>query len=131
MSTEQNKAVVRRFISDIVVGANWGAVDELLAPNYVNTLMPGLDLAGFKAAALGLASVIQETRVDNLTLIAEGDEVVARFNYGVTLSNGKKLSARNLSYFRLDNGKIVENEPMSAPDLFQEIFGLMAPPADS
>jgi ketosteroid isomerase-like protein len=78
-----------------------------------------------------LASVIQETRADNLTLIAEGNEVVTRFNYGVTRGNGKKLSARNLSYFRLDNGKIVENEPMSAPDLFQEIFALMAPAAGS
>jgi ketosteroid isomerase-like protein len=131
MSTEQNKAVVRRFISDFVVGANWGAADELLAPNYVNAMMPGLDRAGFKAAAMGLKSVIQETRVDNLTLIAEGDDVVARFDYGLTLTNGKKLSARNLTYYRLANGKIAEDEPMSTPDLFQEIAGLMAPPAGS
>ena len=62
-------------------------------------------------------------------MIAEGDEVVARFNYRVTLTSGKVLSARNLSYFRLENGKIVENDPMTSPDVFQEIAALMTPPA--
>ncbi len=128
MSTEQNKAVVRRFISDVVVDGNWGVLDELLAPNYVNAMMPGLDLAGFKAAATGMASAVRESHADDLTLIAEGDEVVARFNYRVTLANAKVLSARNISYFRLDNGKIVENDPMTSPDVFQEIAGLMTPP---
>lgn len=94
--------------------ANWDAADELIAPNYKNTLMPGLDLAGFRAAAMGMSSVIRESHADDLTLIAEGDEVVARFNYRLTLTNGKQLSARNLSYFRLDNGKIVANEPRRA-----------------
>jgi ketosteroid isomerase-like protein len=103
-------------------------VDDLLAPNYVNAMMPGLDLASFKAGAMGMASVIRESHADELTLIAEGDEVVARFNYQVTLNNGKVLSARLLSYFRLDNGKIVENDPMTSPDVFQEIAGLMTPP---
>jgi exosome complex RNA-binding protein Rrp4 len=105
-----------------------GRVDELVAPNYVNAMMPGLDLASFKAAAMGMASVIRESHADDLTLIAEGDEVVARFNYRVTLINGTVLSARGLSYYRLDNGKIVENDPMVSPDVFQEIAGLMTPP---
>jgi ketosteroid isomerase-like protein len=128
MSTEQNKAVVRRFIADIVVGGNYGAVDELLAPNYVNAMMPGADLGSFRAFAMEMAKAIQESHADDLTLIAEGDEVVARFNYRITLTNGKKLSARNLTYFRLDGGKIVEDDPMMTPDLHAELAGLMTPP---
>jgi ketosteroid isomerase-like protein len=93
--------------------------------------MPGLDLGGFKAAAMGMASVIRESHADDMTLIAEGDEVVARFTYRLTLTRGKQLSARNLSYFRLANGRIVENEPMTSPDVFAEIAALMTPPSAS
>ena len=128
MSTEQNKAVVRRFIADVVVGGNLGAADELLAPNYVNAMIPGADLASFNALAEGMAKAIQESHADDLTLIAEGNEVVARFNYRVTLANGKKLSARNLTDFRLDGGKIVEDDPMMTPDPREELAGLMTQP---
>jgi hypothetical protein len=59
MSTEQNKAVVRRFITEMLTGRNPGVADELLAPNYVNRAM-GLDLAGFKAMGAGLGSAIPD-----------------------------------------------------------------------
>ena len=36
MSTEQNKAVVRRFITEVLVGGNVDLIDDLLAANYVN-----------------------------------------------------------------------------------------------
>jgi hypothetical protein len=49
MSTEQNKAVVRRFITEVLVGGQVDLVDDLLATNYVNRAMGGLDRAGFKA----------------------------------------------------------------------------------
>ncbi|MGA2513210.1 MAG: nuclear transport factor 2 family protein [Candidatus Limnocylindrales bacterium] len=128
MSTEQNKAVVRRFITDIVVGGNFSAADELVAPNYVNSMMPGLDFAGFKAAAVQMSKAIQESHADDLTLIAEGNQVVARFIYRITLANGKKLSARNLTYFRLDKGKIVEDDPIMTLDLHAELAALMPQP---
>ena len=40
MSTEQNKAVVRRFIEEILNTMDIALVDELFAPDYVNHLMP-------------------------------------------------------------------------------------------
>ncbi len=36
MSIEQNKAVVRRFITEVLQGGNLDALDEVLAPDYVN-----------------------------------------------------------------------------------------------
>jgi hypothetical protein len=41
MSTEQNKAVVRRFIEEILNKQNAALVDDLFAPDYVNHMMPG------------------------------------------------------------------------------------------
>ena len=41
MSTEQNKAVVRRFIEGTLSTMDNALVDELFAPDYVNHMMPG------------------------------------------------------------------------------------------
>ena len=41
MSTEQNKAVVRRFIEASLNNLDTALVDELFAPDYVNHLVPG------------------------------------------------------------------------------------------
>jgi hypothetical protein len=38
---EENKAVVRRFMSEVVGGGNLDVADEVLAPNYVNLAMGG------------------------------------------------------------------------------------------
>jgi predicted ester cyclase len=133
MSTEQNKAVVRRFITEVLTGRNTGLADELLAPNYVNRAM-GMDLAGFKAMGAGLGAAIPDIRFAIENLVAEGDAVVARFTMEGTHTgslmgespSGKKISARGLTYYSLANGRIVEDDPMTTPDLMQ-LFGAQAP----
>ena len=55
MSTEQNKAVVRRFVTEALSGRNVGLADEVLAPNYVNR-MTGADLAAFKGMLTGMSA---------------------------------------------------------------------------
>jgi predicted ester cyclase len=129
MSTEQNKAVVRRFITEVLAGGNLDVVDELLAPSYVNRGMGGTDLAGFKAMLPGMEAAMPERRMEIKDLVAEGDAVVARFNYEMTLSTGKMLSARGLTYYRLADGRIVEDDPITTPDLMQAVAAEMPPPA--
>jgi ketosteroid isomerase-like protein len=126
MSTEQNKAVVRRFITEALEGGNLAVLDEVLAPNYVNPAMGGADLAGFKAILTGMAAAVS-LRFTIQELVADGDSVVARFSLEATRSSGEKLPAQGLTYYRLANGKIVEDDPFSRPDLAQ-LLG-MAPPA--
>jgi ketosteroid isomerase-like protein len=126
MSTEQNKAVVRRFITEVLEGGDLAVLDEVLAPNYVNPAMGGADLAGFKAILTGMAAAVS-LRFTIQELVADGDSVVARFSLEATRSNGEKLPAQGLTYYRLANGKIVEDDPFSRPDLGQ-LLG-MAPPA--
>ena len=111
MSTEQNKAVVRRFITEVLQGRKLDAIDEVLAPNYVNRAMGDTDLAGFKAMLPAMGAVIPSMRLDIVDLVAEGDAVVARFTSEITLANGKKIDGRGLTYYRLANGKIVEDDP--------------------
>jgi predicted ester cyclase len=89
-------------------------VDELLAPNYVNRTM-GTDLAGFKAMLAGLKAAITPAQIE--ALVAEGDAVVARFTFEMIDATGKKISVRCLTYYGLADGRIVEDEPITTPDL--------------
>ena len=129
MSTEANKAVVRRFITEVLEGGSFDTIDDVLAPNYVNTAMGGTDLAGFKAMLPAMGTVISSMRLDIVDLVAEGDAVVARVTSEITLVNGKKIDGRGLTYYRLANRKIVETDPFEKPDLTQELAALMPSPA--
>jgi hypothetical protein len=42
-------------------------------------------------------------------------------------ATGKRVTARIITYYRLANGKIIEDEPITNPDLTQ-ILGNIAPP---
>ena len=133
MSTEQNKAVVRRFMTEVLSGRNLAVADELLAPNYENRLT-GADLPAFKGFLTGMKSALSDLRFEIDDLVAEGDAVVARWtmeaNHTGSLMGeaptGKRVSSRGLTYYRLDNGRIVEDDPLSTPDLLQEL-GVQVP----
>jgi predicted ester cyclase len=127
MSTEQNKAVVRRFITETLDGGNVDVIDELFAPNYVNHAMGGMDVAGFKATLAAMASAIPGREFKIADLVAEGDAVVARFTWAYTLASGEKISGRGLTYYGLANGKITEDDPITTPDLMQTLGPLLAP----
>ncbi len=127
MSTDENKAVVREFVKEILMGRNIDRLDKLAAPNYVNRGMGNIDLAGFKALISNMKSAKLVLDIEIEDLIAENDSVVFRGQLNVTLPNGNKATARAITYYRLANGKIVEDDPMSVPDLTQ-LLGNMMPP---
>jgi predicted ester cyclase len=128
MSIEQNKAVVREFMMEVLSGRNLGITDEVLAPNYVN-LMTGADLSGFKGMLTAMSTALSDVRFEIDDLIAEGDSVVVRWKMEATHTGslmgeaptGKRVSSRGLTYYRLVNGQIVEDDPLSTPDLFQQL----------
>jgi ketosteroid isomerase-like protein len=118
MSTEQNKAVVRRFITEVLVGGDVDLVDDLLAADYVNRGMGGMGRAAFKAW-LSVASAGPGGGMEIEDLVAEGESVVARFNYSITLPSGEEITARGLTFYRLAGGRIVEDDAITTPDLMQ------------
>jgi predicted SnoaL-like aldol condensation-catalyzing enzyme len=130
MGTEENKAVVRRFMHEVLAEGNLEVADEVLAPNYMNLAMGGADLASVKAMAPATHAALKGQRFEDLELVAEGDAVFARFNYVITLPDGSTSEARTLSYYRIADGKIVLNDVMFDPDLMQVLGPLLAPPSD-
>src|SRR3972149_4397247 len=77
MSTEQNKTVVRRFITEVLQGGDLDVLDVVLAPDYVNPAMGDADRAGFRAILSQLRGGAA-MHIDDLELVAEGGGGVAR-----------------------------------------------------
>jgi predicted ester cyclase len=129
----ENKEIVRRFVTEALSGRNLGLADEVLGPNYVNR-MTGADLAAFKGMLTGMSTALSDVRFEIDDLVAEGDSVVARWKMEATHTGslmgetptGKRVSSRGLTYYRLVNGQIVEDDPMSSPDLLQAL-GIQMP----
>lgn len=128
MSTEQNKAVVRRFIEVDLDNLDVALADELLAPDYVNHLVRG-GIAGFKQFLTIMHTAMPDLKISQSVdhLIAEGDYVVARSNYRFS-NAGKEATGSYLSEYRLANGKIIEDwPPTGSAELLQQI-GITLPP---
>jgi predicted SnoaL-like aldol condensation-catalyzing enzyme len=126
MATDQNKDVVRRFINEVLRDGRLDQIDQVLAQGYVNRAF-GVDLPAFKGMLRGLVAALPERRVDIQELIAEGDAVVARYTMEMRDASGNAISVRGLTYYRLVDGLIVEDEPITSPDLTAELGPLLAP----
>ena len=126
MSADGNKAVVRRFITEVLSGGNLDLAGDLLAPNYANVLYGTTDLEGFKAGFSGLSAALPKRQFNIEGLVAEGDAVVARWTAELTHASGQTIPVRGLTYYRLADGKIVEDDPFTTPDVMQEV-GKLAP----
>lgn len=119
MSTDDNKALVRRFIQQVFVEGRVGAVDELLTDDFTahtwGAMTPGRD--GLKAAmervAAGLANVSMEVE----DLIAEGDRVAVRLTSRATQvgpfmgmpPSGKRYEIGEIHIFRIADDRIAEH----------------------
>jgi predicted ester cyclase len=129
MAADNNKDLVRRFIEEVLAGGKFDQIDELLAPGYVNRAF-GVGLEAFKQMLAGLSAALPDRRFDIEDLVAEGDAVVARYTADMRDGSGKTASFRGLTFYRFAGGKIVEDDPITTPDLAQELGPLMgSPPA--
>jgi predicted ester cyclase len=126
MSLEDNKAVVRRFLSELLVKGDVSVVDQLLDPNYKNG-MTGQNRDEFKQFVTLMPKAIPDIRIELQDLVAEGDVVVARFDLSGTYTgsvmgskpSGQAFCTHGLTYYRLSHGKIIEDDPITNQDLMQ------------
>ena len=119
MSTEKNKAVVRRFFDEVGNKGNVAAIDAFVSPNFVNH-NPRSDVTsdrdGFKQTWVRFRSVFPDwhTTVDDA--IAEGDKVVVyvttrgthRGEFLGVPPTHKQITFRGINIFRIVDEHIVE-----------------------
>jgi serine phosphatase RsbU (regulator of sigma subunit)/predicted ester cyclase len=121
MSAEENMALARRFLEARVVKRDLDAVDEMLAPDFVNhnKLVPGQepDREGYKRAISALHATFSEGRLIIEDQVAGGDKVVTRFlvhsphDRGELMGvapTGRELTNRAIVIHRIVEGKIAE-----------------------
>ena len=117
MSTETNKAIVRRYLEQVIGEGHADLVGEFLAESielHGTDLPPGLEAVGQWVAMLAAAFPDRQISIDDV--IAEGDRVVVRSTLSGTHqgemqgipATGKSVTQPSITIFRLANGKIVE-----------------------
>jgi len=73
MTTDGNKAIVLRFIKEVLSGGNIDLIDELLAPDYMNPSMGVTNRTGFKAVISGLKASAPARDFEIADVVAEGE----------------------------------------------------------
>lgn len=122
MSTEDNKAIVRRFIHEGVIGGDLAVLDDLCAADCVNHSAMAearIGVAGMKRVVAFSRAAMPDQRWTNELLIAEGDLVVmhgireatwqAESFRGLPTPKGKPIAVELVHIFRIRAGKVVEH----------------------
>lgn len=119
MSSDDIKAIARRFIDEVFVEGRTEAVDELLADDFVGHTWPstGHPKDDLKAAIERTSKGLSDARFDIEDMIAEGDRVAVRLTASATQTgelmgmpaSGKRYSIGEIHIFRIRGGQVIEH----------------------
>lgn len=110
MSSEKNKAIIRRVIEEIVNQGNLSAIDDLFASAFVDrsTLDQPPGPEGVKGFVSLMRARLPDLHIDIDDLIAEGNKVVVRTTWRGTPQGQSQVRRTMIQIFRLADGKVVE-----------------------
>jgi steroid delta-isomerase-like uncharacterized protein len=140
MSAEENKAMFRRLMDEVVNKGNLDIIDELVAADVVEheELLPGLpqNREGVKQFFAILRSAFPDIKATIEDVIAEGDRVVARGTMSGTHqgefmgipATGKKVSFGAIDILRITNGKFVEHWGLTDSMAMMQQLGVIPGP---
>ena len=120
MSTEDNKALMRRFYEEVFNKKNLAAIDDFIDPNQVDhALPPGMPggIEGTRQAIGMYLTAFPDMHLTVEDMIAEGDKVVARLTsrgthqgaYMGIPPTGKPVTVTLIDIIRIAGGKSVEH----------------------
>src|SRR5438093_3302057 len=117
MTTEDNKALARRFISEIFEQGRLEAVDELCADDFIGHTWGNADKEGLKQAMGRVAKGLADVSFTIEEMIADDDRVAVR----VTASarqvgelmglppSGRSYTIGEMHIFHVRDGKVTEH----------------------
>ncbi len=139
MSTEQNKALVRR-LEEVFNRGNISLVDELFAPDFVEheELPPGIPPGreAVKQLTTMFRSAFPDFKATIDDIVAEGDKVVIRQTWSGTHKGefmgvpptGKSVSFGVIDIVRIAGGKLVEHwGQMDMMGMMQQLGAIPTP----
>ncbi len=140
MPTEQNKAVVRQLIEEVINQKNMSLGEEIMAADFIEheEVPPGVPpgIEGTKMLFGMLHSAFPDFKATINDLIAEGDKVVVSMTWTGTQHgewmglppSGKPMSINVIDIFRLVDGKIIEHWGVSDMMAMMQQLGAMPTP---
>ena len=118
MSTEENKAIVRRFFEEGPSKGNLSIANELLSPDFtLHVPLPASQgIEGINEVITACRTAFEHLNVTIEDMTAEGNKVAARFtaqgihkgNFMGLPATGKPITITGIEIFRIKNGKIAE-----------------------
>ncbi len=138
MSTEENKALVRRFVEEFWSEGNMSAADELMAPDAEIHMPTGevVDIDGLKSFAATFRESFPDWHSTFEDLIAEGDRVAERWTgrgthrgelQGIPPTH-KRVEVPGTVFYRIVGGKIVEfRGQLDMMSLMQQLGAIPSP----
>jgi steroid delta-isomerase-like uncharacterized protein len=119
MTTEQNKAIARRFVREIFEQGRRDTVDELVAEHFVGHTWgaSGAGPDGLKGAMDRLSNALADVEFRIEDVIAEDDRVVVRVTAAARQvgefmgmpASGKRYEIDEIHIFRVRDGQVVEH----------------------
>jgi predicted ester cyclase len=115
-----NKALVQRYIEEALSGGDLKILDTLVAPNYVDNSPGAEDGRGprqIRASQARIRALFKNIHYHVDQLLAEGDQVVARYTVRATRKADKEIDAGDagktidilgMTVFRIAGGRIQE-----------------------
>jgi steroid delta-isomerase-like uncharacterized protein len=121
--TEENKALVRRFVDDVQSQGNTDLIDEICSPEFVNhTTPPGLppDREGIKQLTALFRAAFPDSYFTVEDMLAEGNKVATRKTFHGTHQGefmgipptGRQVSTGLIDIVRISDGRVVEHWSM-------------------
>ncbi len=135
MSTEENKAIARRWNDEIYSKGNFAAIAELFATDFVCHYAPfgvAPDLEGYKRNVTDSLAPFADMNCTAEDMVAEGDKVAIRWSwrgihkgeYMGIAPTGRQVTMTGISILRIVGGKIVEEWGESDNLGFMEQLGV-------
>lgn len=120
MSSERNKALIRRLFDEVLNAGNFGLLDQLIGASYVEhnpVAKQAAGAAGIRERIQTMRTAFPDLRFVVDELIAEDAIVAARYHWQGThkgpflgiAPTGRRLSVRGMDFYRLDDGRVIEH----------------------
>jgi steroid delta-isomerase-like uncharacterized protein len=139
MSTEENKAIVRRFVEEVQNRHDVGALEKLFSPNFtdhsnISNLPPTLD--GSKQFFTMLFTAFPDMQATIHDQVAEGDKVVTRKTFHGTHQGefmgipptDKHVVVDVIDIFRVASGEIKDHWAVADMLGLMQQLGVVPPP---
>jgi steroid delta-isomerase-like uncharacterized protein len=138
MSNDSNKAAIRRGFEEGINQRRLEVFEQVMGPDYVNHTMPAPvpGPAGFRQVIQGFLEAFPDMKIEIDQVIGEGETVATRGRFHGTHrgafmgipATGKAVNVSYIDFWRMENGKAVENwVQMDLIGLMQQLGAMPGP----